>query len=108
MGKEQNKKKTNDNVPKSRSIEESEQRCIAYATSLAEKKLADGTASSQITMHYLKQGTEKARLEVEKIRLETELVKAKTEMIKAQQKNEELFANAIAAMRHYSGNDSNE
>ena len=103
MKKEQTQKETKKKLPPSRSLEESEQRCIADATRLAEQKLADGTASSQIIMHYLKQGTEKTRLEIEKIKYETELVKAKTEAVKSQQRSEELFAEVVSALKEYSG-----
>lgn len=105
MKKETQEKKGKDKLPASRTIEESEQKCIAYSTKLAEQKLADGTASSQIIMHYLKLGSEKTRLESEKLRYETELVKAKTELVKSQQRSEEMFEEAIKAMKHYSGND---
>lgn len=105
MKKETKEKTSATKLPTSRTIEESEQRCIAYSTKLAEEKLADGTASSQIIMHYLKLGSEKTKQEIEKLKYETELVRAKTEAVKAQQRSEELFADAIAAMRHYSGND---
>lgn len=108
MKREHTETETKKKSPPSRSLEESEQRCIADATRLAEQKLADGTASSQIIMHYLKQGTEKTRLEIEKIRYETELVRAKTEAVKSQQRSEELFAQTIAALRKYSGQDDEE
>lgn len=82
-----------------------EDQLISYATDLVEQRLLNGTASSQEVVHFLKLGCSKERLEQEKLRLETELVRAKTEAIKAQQHSEELFADAIAAMKKYSGND---
>lgn len=81
-----------------------ENQMIAYAINLAEKQLIEGTASSQIITHYLKLGSMKDQLEVEKLRHETELLKAKTELVKSEKRTEELFENAINAMRGYQGN----
>lgn len=80
-----------------------EQQLIAKAVRLAERQLEDGTASSQVMTHFLKLGTEKARLERVKLEHETELLHAKTEAIKSAKRVEELYEDAIAAMRHYAG-----
>lgn len=108
MKKGDKKDKSDKKVPISRSIEESETRCIAFATRLAEQQLADGTASSQIITHYLKLGSEKSRYEAEKLKYETELIKAKTEAVKSQQQTEELIRNAVTAFKHYSGQDEDD
>ena len=108
MKKETKKKESNNKLPLSRTIEESETRCIAYATKLAEQQLAEGTASSQIITHYLKIGSEKARYETERLKYETEMIKAKTEAIKSQQQTDELIRDAVKAFKHYSGNDEEE
>ena len=84
--------------------EAKEQQLIALATNLAEKQLREGTASSQVITHYLKLGTTLALVEKEKLELENELLKAKTECIKSAKRTEELYADALAAMRKYSGN----
>ena len=76
---------------------------INLADQLAEKQLREGTASAQVITHFLKLGSSRERLEQEKISLETELVKAKTEQIAGMQRQEELFAEAIKAMRAYQG-----
>lgn len=77
---------------------------ISLAVDLAEKQLRDGTASSQLITHYLKLGTEKAKLEKEKLEEENKLLRAKTEAMQSAQNVEKLYAEAIAAMRNYSGN----
>jgi hypothetical protein len=77
---------------------------IDLADQLAERQLREGTASAQVITHYLKLGSSRERLEQEKLSLETELVKAKTEAIAGQQRQEELFLEAIRVMRAYSGN----
>lgn len=80
-----------------------ENQMIALAIDLAEQQLRDGTASSQVITHFLKLGTSRAELEKEKLERENELLKVKAENIKAQERSEELFINAINAMKNYSG-----
>lgn len=86
------------------SPEAREQQMISYAVDLAEQQLLDGTASSQVITHYLKLSTVKAQVELEKLKLDNELTRAKTESLQREQKTEEMFKNAIEAMKKYSGN----
>ena len=81
-----------------------ENQLIYLATELAEQQLKDGTASSQVITHYLKLGTTKERIEKEILEEQKKLISAKTEQLQSQKRVEELYANAIAAMRRYSGN----
>ncbi len=81
-----------------------ENQLISLAVDLAEKQLLEGTASAQVITHYLKLGTAKERLERDKLEKENELLRAKTEAIKSAQRVEELYTNALNAMRAYSGN----
>lgn len=83
-----------------------EQQLISLAVDLAEKQLIEGTASSQVISHFLKLATEKERLEKEILESKRELMKAQTENLQAAKRMEELYANAIKAMQHYSGNDN--
>lgn len=85
-----------------------ERQLIALAVDRAEQQLLDGTASSQVITHFLKLATEKERLEREKLERENELLRAKTEALQAEKTKEELYRNAIAAMRRYSGYDGDE
>lgn len=80
-----------------------EAQLVSLAVDLAEQQLREGTASSQVISHYLKQSTAKAQLELEKLRLENELAKAKTEHLQSQKRVEELYADALKAMRNYNG-----
>lgn len=75
----------------------------SLAEHLAEKQLREGTASSQVITHYLKLASNRSKLEEEKIALENELIKAKTKAIADQARTEEMFADAIKAMRSYQG-----
>lgn len=85
-----------------------EQQMIALAEDLVERRLLDGSATSQETVHYLKLSTAKSRLEIEKLKAENELLKAKTEAVKANARMEELYAEAIAAMKVYTGADEGD
>ena len=76
---------------------------IAFAMDLVEQRLLDGTASSQETTHFLKLATARSRIEQERLELENQLIKAKTEQIQSQKHVEELYAEAIKAMREYGG-----
>ena len=75
---------------------------VAYAYDLAEKRLREGTASSQEVTHFLKLGTQREKLELEKLKKENALLTAKTEAIAHEQERVEMYQNAIEAMRRYS------
>lgn len=80
-----------------------ENQLISLAVDLAEQQLRDGTASSQVITHYLKLGSTKERIEKEILEKQKELIVAKTESLHSQKRVDELYADAIAAMRSYSG-----
>ena len=80
-----------------------ENQLIALATDLVEQRLLDGTASSQETTYFLKQGSMKTKLEMEKLKEENALLKAKTENLQSQKRVEELYMEALNAMRSYAG-----
>lgn len=81
-----------------------ENRMINLAVNLAEKQLMDGTAKSQVIVHFLKLGTEQAALEKERLRRENVLLEAKTRSFDTMAHAEELYNNAIRAFKTYSGN----
>ena len=85
------------------SPEARENQLISLAVDLAEKQLQEGTASSQVITHYLKLGSTKERLEKEKLEEENKLLRAKTENLQSQKRVEELYSEAIKAMRNYAG-----
>lgn len=85
-----------------------ENQLISLAVDLAEQQLRDGTASSQVITHFLKLGSTKAELEREKLAMETEMMKAKTESLQSQKKMDELYMQAINAMKKYSGNGDDD
>lgn len=85
------------------SPEADERQLISMAVDLARQQLADGTASSQVITHFLKLGSTRERLERERLEEENKLLKAKTEQLQSQKRVEELYANAISAMKNYAG-----
>ena len=85
-----------------------ENQMIALAVDLVEQRLLDGTASSQETTHFLKLGSMKNRLEMEKLQEENRLLKARTEALQSAKRAEELYSEAIKAMRRYSGQGSDD
>ena len=85
-----------------------ENQLIALAVDLAEKQLIEGTASSQVITHYLKLGSSKERLEREKLERENELLRAKAESLQSAQRSEEVYKEALKAMRTYSGQITDE
>lgn len=93
--------------PPARSPEARENQLIAAAVDLAEKQIAEGTASSQVLTHFLKLGSTKERIEKEILESQKELIRAKTEALKSAKRIEELYENALGAMKKYSGNDGN-
>ena len=88
--------------------EDRENQLISLAVDLAEQQLLDGTASSQVITHYLKLGSTKEKLEKDILKAQGKLIEAKTQSLESAKKIEELYENALNAMRHYSGNDGVE
>lgn len=78
-----------------------ENQLISLAVDLAEQQLLDGSASSQVITHFLKLGTEKARLEREKLTHETELLKAKKVALESNERIEAMYKEAMSAFRSY-------
>lgn len=85
-----------------------ENQLIALAVNLAEKQLMEGTASSQVITHYLKLGSTKEKIEKEILEKQKQLIEAKTEAIHSAKRVEELYTNALEAMRNYKSNDNSE
>jgi hypothetical protein len=104
-------KKTTKQVTKSRpglTPESRENQLISLAIDLAEKQLREGSASSQVISHFLKLGSTNNMLEKAILEKQTALLTAKTEAIKSGKVIEELYTNALSAMRKYSGNNNSD
>lgn len=105
MSKTDSKKSVKETRPAT-SLEARENQLISLAIDLAEKQLLEGTASSQLITHYLKLGSSKEKIERQILEKQKDLITAKTKSLQSSEKIEELYANALEAMRNYSGRSS--
>lgn len=87
-------------------VDAREDQMVALATDLAEKQLADGTASAQVISFYLKMGSSRERLEKEILKKEHELLQAKTDALQSVKRSEELYAEALKAIQSYTSQSS--
>lgn len=78
-----------------------ESQCIALAYDLVEKRLIEGTATSQETTHFLKMGSSREKLEREVMELQKELIKAKSENYETSKRIEAMLAEGFDAWRSY-------
>lgn len=82
-----------------------ENQLISLAMDVAEQQMLDGTASPQLISHFLKLGSSRNRYEMRKLQREVDLLEAKKESLESAQRVEAMYAEAMAAMRSYSGSD---
>lgn len=80
-----------------------ENQLVSAAIDLAENQIQNGTASSQVITHFLKLGSTRERLEQQRLEHENELTRVRIEAIESQKRVEELYMEALQAMRSYSG-----
>jgi hypothetical protein len=80
-----------------------EHQLVSQAVDLAEKQIRAGTASSQVITHFLKLGSTREQLEQERLHHENELTRVKIEALESQKRVEELYSEALSAMRSYAG-----
>lgn len=84
---------------------EEEKRAGGYAMDLAIKQLREGTASSQIIVHFLRINSQKEQAELEKTRREIELLKAKKKAIESAEEQDKKYEEVIKAISSYAGKD---
>lgn len=85
-----------------------ENQLIGLAVDLAEKQLRDGTASAQVITQFLKLGSSREKLEQERMKQEVTVLKARAEQLESQKRVEELYANALEAMKAYAGQQTDD
>jgi hypothetical protein len=78
---------------------------VSLAHDLAERQIREGNASSQVITHFLKLGSTRERLEQQRLEHENELTRVKIESLEAQKRVEELYLEALQAMRSYAGDE---
>lgn len=95
-------------LPPALTLEGRENQLIAATYDLVERRILEGTASSQETTYFLKAGSSKMRLELEHLREENQLLRAKQKSIESQVNNEALLERALKAFRSYRGEGEEE
>lgn len=106
---EKSQKRSNKKSVKNfKSTEARENFLIDLAYELAEKKLRDGTASSQIITTLLQLHSEKAKVEIQKLKSDLDVANAKIENLRSQESSKELYEKAMNAFRRYSGQSEYE
>lgn len=101
-----NKRTTPDDVsypPPAKTSAGRQNQLIEAAFDLAERRLREGSASAQETVHFLRLGSEKERLEREKLKHEVEVLKSRVKEAESRTSSEELYSKALQAMRGYTG-----
>lgn len=86
-------------------LEGRENQLVSLAFDLAEQRMINGTASAGETVHFLRLGSTRERLEQTKIHNENLLLKAKVDQLASAKRVEELYEDAIKVMRVYTGQD---
>ena len=81
-----------------------ENQIINLAYKEAEKRIRDGSATSQLLTFFLKLGTIREKMELEKIKSDLKLTEAKIKQIDEQKDIKELYEKAIEAQKRYRGN----
>lgn len=80
-----------------------EAQLVSLAYDLVEKRLLEGTASSQETTHFLKLASSRYRCEQELMQEEIALKRAKTEAIESAKQSDAMYAEVLEALRAYNG-----
>lgn len=99
------KRKENTQLKPAKTDEGQENLLISLAEKEAEKRLRDGTASNSLILHYLREGSEKTKLERQKLESENELLKAKKTTLDIAAKDHDQLAQVLNAFKLYSGEE---
>lgn len=99
------KRTENTQLKPAKTDEGQENLLISLAEKEAEKRLRDGTASNSLILHYLREGSEKTKLERQKLESENELLKAKKTTLDIAAKDHDQLAQVLNAFKLYSGEE---
>lgn len=89
--------------PPAKTVQGRENELVSLAMDAAEKQIRNGTASSQVITHFLKLGTAREMMERTRLEAQTKLDIARVEQMESNARMEDLYENAIKAMRGYAG-----
>lgn len=91
-----------------KSPEARENQMIAKAVKEVERRLDDGSISSQLLTVLLKLATTKYQLELEKLRSDIDLQHSKVQEIEDKSTSSDKYAAALAAFKSYKGDSEDE
>lgn len=86
-------------------IETRENQLIAKAMTLVERRIEEGTATSQEVCHFLKLGTSRAKTEHELLKAELNLTNQRIVNMESEQAMVGMLDQVLAAMTRYGGVD---
>lgn len=89
--------------PPATTLEGRNDQLTAAAFALVERRLHDGSASAQETVHFLRMGATNYRLQEEKLRMESLALQARIEEARMRNNQEDLLKDALNAFKGYSG-----
>lgn len=85
-----------------------ENQLINLAFNLAEKKLKEGTASSQLITTLINMGCTKMKYEIEKLKSDLKVANAKIEAFEGDKNRDLDYAKVLAAFKSYQGTQTDE
>ena len=94
--------------PPAATLEGREDQLINAAMELVERRIHEGTASAQETVHFLKLGSVRNQLEQDKLRNEVEVLRTRVKEMESRKDSGEMYEKALRAMRGYQGLDEPE
>ena len=94
--------------PRATSAEARERQLIADANDLAERQIRQGNASAAVITHFLKLGSTREKFERERLENENALLRAKVDQLASAKNVEQLYSEALQAMRAYQGQPSED
>lgn len=89
--------------PPAKTLEGREEQLTAAAYNLVERRIANGTASAQETVHFLKVGSTEKIAQLEKLRGENNLLKTRIKELESRTSGESMYAEALQAFKGYAG-----
>jgi cell division protein FtsN len=95
-------------LPRARTPEQREAQLAGLAYDLAEQQFLNGSASSQVIVHFLKVGSTLQKQELLKLKQDTLLAEAKVRDLANVEEMKKLYVEAMDAMRGYAGHDVGE
>ena len=91
--------------PPATTLEGREEQLMAAAIDLVERRIHEGTASAQETVHFLKLASTRNQMEQRKLQSEVAMLEARIKEAESRGNSEDVYARALQAFRGYAGID---